>query len=116
MKVQRFYRPEDISADLGYRAGFWDIYASSEQAEVDVDNVRALCQVRRSGSLTGGHSTAAQACSISSPLKGDGAAYATSQQEGVGVNDAQTLCQVRRSGALTDAAPMGMNAMPCQDS
>ena len=54
VKVQRFYRPEDISANLGYRAGFWDIYASSEQEEVDVEDVQALCQVRRSGSPTGG--------------------------------------------------------------
>ena len=54
IKVQRFYRPEDISADLGYRAGFWDVYASSEQEEVDVEDVQALCQVRRSGSPTGG--------------------------------------------------------------
>ena len=52
--MQRFYRPEDISADLGYRAGFWDIYASSEQEEVDVEDVQALCQVRRSGSSAGG--------------------------------------------------------------
>ena len=54
VKVQRFYRPEDISADLGYRAGFWDIYASSEQEEVDVEDVQALCQVRRSNAPTGG--------------------------------------------------------------
>ena len=54
LKVQRFYRPEDISADLGYRAGFWDIYASSEQEEVDVEEVQSLCQVRRSGSPAGG--------------------------------------------------------------
>jgi len=48
VKVQRFYRPEDISKDLGYRAGFWDIYASSEQEELDVDTVQYKCQVQRS--------------------------------------------------------------------
>ena len=53
MKVQRFYRPEDISKDLGYRAGFWDIYASSEQEELDVDTVQYKCQVQRSGSSAG---------------------------------------------------------------
>ena len=29
VEVQRFYRPEDISKEHGYRAGFWDIYASA---------------------------------------------------------------------------------------
>ena len=52
--AQRFYRPEDISANLGYRAGFWDIYSSSEQEEVAVEDVQALCQVRRSDCPTGG--------------------------------------------------------------
>ena len=53
MKVQRFYRPEDISKNLGYRAGFWDTYASSEQEELDVDAVQYKCQVQRSGSPAG---------------------------------------------------------------
>lgn len=53
VKVQRFYRPEDISKDLGYRAGFWDIFASSEQEELDVDSVQYKCQVQRSGSPAG---------------------------------------------------------------
>ena len=55
MKVQRFYRPEDISKDLGYRSGFWDLYASTEQEEVDVDDIQDKCQVQRSGSPAGWH-------------------------------------------------------------
>ena len=53
VKVQRFYRPEDISKDLGYRSGFWDIYASSEQEEVDVGDIQYMCRVQRSGSPEG---------------------------------------------------------------
>ena len=53
VKVQRFYRPEDISRDLGYRSGFWDIYASTEEEVVDVGNIQHKCQVQRSGSLAG---------------------------------------------------------------
>ena len=53
VKVQRFYRPEDISKDLGYRSGFWDIYASTEQEEVDVSDIQHMCQVQRSGSPAG---------------------------------------------------------------
>lgn len=30
IKIQRFYRPEDISKDFAYKSGFWDIYASPE--------------------------------------------------------------------------------------
>ena len=55
MKVQRFYRPEDISKDLGYRSGFWDIYASTEQEEVDVGDIQHMCQVQCSGSPSGWH-------------------------------------------------------------
>ncbi|CAL5224063.1 g6688 [Coccomyxa viridis] len=52
VKVQRFYRPEDISKDLGYRSDFWDIYASAEQEEVEVDvgDIHHKCLVQRSGS------------------------------------------------------------------
>lgn len=51
--MQRFFRPEDISAQRGYAAGFWDLYASSEQEEVDVGGVQYKCQTQRSGSLGG---------------------------------------------------------------
>ena len=53
LKVQRFFRPEDISAQLGYAAGFWDLYASSEQEEVDAGDVQYKCQAQRSGSPGG---------------------------------------------------------------
>ena len=51
--MQRFFRPEDISAQLGYAAGFWDLYASSEQEEVGVGDVLYKCQAQRSGSPGG---------------------------------------------------------------
>ena len=96
VKVQRLYRPEDISADLGYRAGFWDIYASSEQEEVDVEDVQALCQVRRSGYPTGGpqHTSSCSCPGLQHLLDLEGVAdvHAILQQEGIGVDDAQALC------------------------
>ena len=55
VKVPRFYRPEDLSTDLGYRSGFWDLYAGTEQEEVDVDYIQDKCQVQRSGSPAGWH-------------------------------------------------------------
>ncbi|KAF8055388.1 MET1B [Scenedesmus sp. PABB004] len=33
IKLQRFYRPEDVSADAAYAAGYWDIYAPAEAAK-----------------------------------------------------------------------------------
>ena len=54
LKVQRFWRPEDISRDAGYRAGFWDIYAgSSKTEEVDFDDIIGPCTILPAGS-TGG--------------------------------------------------------------
>jgi len=31
--VQRFYRPEDVSAETAYSAGFWDLYAPPAPAK-----------------------------------------------------------------------------------
>ena len=53
VEVQRFYRPEDISREQGYRAGFWDIYASSESEELGIEDVQNLCTVQRSGATEG---------------------------------------------------------------
>ncbi len=53
LKVQRFWRPEDISRDAGYRAGFWDVYAGSETEEMDFEDIVGPCTVLRAGS-TGG--------------------------------------------------------------
>jgi hypothetical protein len=53
VKVQRFYRPEDISREQGYRAGFWDVYASSETEEVDFDDIIGGCRVLPAGSAGG---------------------------------------------------------------
>ena len=118
VKVQRFYRPEDISADLGYRAGFWDIYASSEQEEVDVEDAQALCQVRRSGYPTGGlhHDCSSSGAGLQHSLasEGDGDVYAMCQQEGMGWDNVQASCQVRRRGPLTDAMLVD-TCEQCQD-
>lgn len=31
--MERFYRPEDVSADTAYAAGFWDLYAPPAPAK-----------------------------------------------------------------------------------
>ena len=36
MQVRRFFRPEDISADLRYAADWWDLYAPSGAAAEQV--------------------------------------------------------------------------------
>lgn len=53
MTVQRFFRPEDISRECGYRAGFWDVYASSENQEIDLDEIIGACHVLPAGSSGG---------------------------------------------------------------
>lgn len=53
VKVQRFWRPEDISRDAGYRAGFWDVYAGDETSDVDFDDIIGPCTVLPVGSAGG---------------------------------------------------------------
>lgn len=54
VQVRRFYRPEDVSQDIAYRAGWWDLYAPQGLAEeaagkaswgVAVDQVYGKCAV-----------------------------------------------------------------------
>lgn len=60
IKVQRFYRPEDISKDEAYKASFWDVYASPEPPGssssscewvqwIDVDCVVQKCAAKAVG-------------------------------------------------------------------
>jgi DNA-cytosine methyltransferase len=46
LTVRRYYRPEDISEDMAYKAGsYYDIYHSDEQVVISIDNVLAPLQV-----------------------------------------------------------------------
>jgi len=56
IKLQRFYRPEDIGKDESYQAGFWDVYATPGPSAaaswvhwVDVDSVVRKCAVKAAG-------------------------------------------------------------------
>jgi hypothetical protein len=37
LRVQLFFRPEDISRELAYKSGLWDLYALAADAAADVD-------------------------------------------------------------------------------
>ncbi len=43
--VRRFFRPEDISPDTAYRSSYFDVLASSETVDIDVDLVIRPCKV-----------------------------------------------------------------------
>ncbi|KAG2449363.1 hypothetical protein HYH02_005516 [Chlamydomonas schloesseri] len=50
VKVRRFFRPEDISADVRYAADWWDLYApagaaAEQELEVPVAEVHGTCAV-----------------------------------------------------------------------
>ncbi len=68
VKLQRFYRPEDVSRAVAYEAGLYDVYApveSDKEAEqwVDVEDIMGPCAVTAVGApygeflvaLLGGH-------------------------------------------------------------
>ena len=57
VRVQRFWRPEDVGAEAGYRAGFWDVYASAEEEilEVPIEDVLRKCSVLPAGCTGGAH-------------------------------------------------------------
>ena len=44
--VERFYRPEDISPDAAYAAGWWDVWASAGPETVEVDIAGDLVATR----------------------------------------------------------------------
>jgi hypothetical protein len=62
LRLQRFFRPEDIGKEEAYKAGFWDVYATPEPASgssseawvhwVDVDSVIRKCCVKAPGAAT----------------------------------------------------------------
>ena len=58
VRVQRFWRPEDVGSEAGYRAGFWDVYASAEEevVEVPIEEIVRKCTVLPAG-CTGGTRT-----------------------------------------------------------
>ncbi|CAD7705413.1 unnamed protein product [Ostreobium quekettii] len=51
VRVRKFYRPEDVDPDLGYKADYWDIYYSKDEAVVDVDLVVGKCRVKAPGAV-----------------------------------------------------------------
>ena len=55
VRLQRFWRPEDVGREAGYRAGFWDVYACAqgEAAEVPVEDVVRKCTVLPAGCAGG---------------------------------------------------------------
>lgn len=55
LRLQRYFRPEDIGKEEAYQAGFWDVYASpeptstsssSDEQWVDVDCVIRKCAAK----------------------------------------------------------------------
>ena len=52
--LQRFYRPEDISRDKAYRAGFREVYSSVQEETLDVDDLIGRCTVVAAASASGG--------------------------------------------------------------
>lgn len=61
--MRRFYRPEDISQDRAYAAGYREVYASDEMLSLEVDQVLAPCTVVAPGADTG-----ELPCRVASPV------------------------------------------------
>ncbi|KAK9785341.1 hypothetical protein WJX73_005011, partial [Symbiochloris irregularis] len=53
IEVRRFYRPEDISQDRAYAAGYREVYASDEVFSLDLDQVLGPCTVVAPGMPSG---------------------------------------------------------------
>ena len=56
VEVERFYRPEDISHERAYTAGFHEVYASTELLVLDMEEVIGPCIVLPAGSACGAQS------------------------------------------------------------
>jgi hypothetical protein len=67
LTVARFYRPEDVSREHAYQAGFWELFASEEAATLDADEVFGKCAVVPAGAPTGAHQPSTQAVPAGSP-------------------------------------------------
>ena len=52
--LQRYYRPEDISRDQAYRAGFRELYSSPPEETLDVNDLIGRCTVVPAASACGG--------------------------------------------------------------
>jgi len=63
LTVARFYRPEDVSREQAYQAGFWELFASEEAATLDADEVFGKCAVVPAGAPAGAHQRSTQAAS-----------------------------------------------------
>lgn len=53
MKLQRLYRPEDVTRDAAYKADLNELYASSDIELVDVEWVLRKCMVTAVGATYG---------------------------------------------------------------
>lgn len=51
LKVRRFFRPEDISADKAYRSDIREVYYSEEVLWLTVDVIEGKCEVRKQHGL-----------------------------------------------------------------
>ena len=51
--VRRLYRPEDVSTDEGYRAGFYDVFASNDEATLTPEDIVGRVEVALPGSTLG---------------------------------------------------------------
>ncbi|CAM8953919.1 unnamed protein product [Rhodiola kirilowii] len=47
VKVRRFFRPEDISADMAYSSDIREVFYSEEKHSIAVDTIEGICKVRR---------------------------------------------------------------------
>ncbi|KAF8404028.1 hypothetical protein HHK36_008904 [Tetracentron sinense] len=47
VKVRRFFRPEDISAEKGYSSDIREVYYSEQILNVPVETIRGKCEVRK---------------------------------------------------------------------
>lgn len=52
--MRRFYHPEDVDQDHAYKAdSYWDVYYSTTEVEVSVDDIVGKCVVGPRGTPTG---------------------------------------------------------------
>ena len=51
--VRRLYRPEDVSTNEGYRAGFYDVFASIDEATLRPEDIVGRVEVALPGSSLG---------------------------------------------------------------
>ncbi|XP_047318972.1 DNA (cytosine-5)-methyltransferase 1B-like isoform X2 [Impatiens glandulifera] len=47
VKIRRFFRPEDISADIAYRSNIREVYYSGEIVSLPITAIKGKCEIRR---------------------------------------------------------------------